>query len=166
LPPLDDISKEELYNENIGLRETNIELKEKLAGLQFQVAQFNRLVFGQTRERFVPTQSPQQASLFTNHLAPHLASQNNTENTIQSVASSTPKKKGQEAGKPNPNHNGRNQFPAHLPCMVEVLTPEIVVANPTDFSKIGQEITETLDYIPSTRDQTIRSTTSKRKIRF
>jgi transposase len=65
------------------------------------------------------------------------------------VASSTPKKKGQEAGKPNPNHNGRNQFPAHLPRMVEVLTPEIVVANPTDFSKIGQEITETLDYTPA-----------------
>ncbi len=145
MPPLDDISKEELYNENIGLRETNIELKEKLAGLQFQVAQFNRLVFGQTRERFVPTQSPQQASLFT----PHLASQNNTENTVSPVVGAAPKKKGQEAGKPNPNHNGRNQFPAHLPRMVEVLTPEIVVANPTDFSKIGQEITETLDYTPA-----------------
>jgi transposase len=144
LPPLDDISKEELYNENI-------ELKEKLAGLQFQVAQFNRLVFGQTRERFVPTQSPQQASLFTNHLN-HLAPQNNTDNTENSataVVEAAPKKKGQEAGKPNPNHNGRNQFPAHLPRMVEVLTPEIVAANPTDFSKIGQEITETLDYTPA-----------------
>jgi transposase len=138
LPPLDDISKEELYNENI-------ELKEKLAGLQFQVAQFNRLVFGQTRERFVPTQSPQQASLFTNHLAPHY----NTENTVSPVVPPVPKKKGQEAGKSNPNHNGRNQFPAHLPRMVEVLIPEIVVANPTDFNKIGQEITETLDYVPA-----------------
>jgi transposase len=145
LPPLDDISKEELYNENIGLRETNIELKEKLAGLQFQVAQFNRLVFGQTRERFVPTQSPKQATLFTSHLAP----QNNTDNTVQAVVLAAPKKKGQEAGKPNPNHNGRNQFPAHLPRMVEILTPEIVAANPTDFSKIGQEITETLDYTPA-----------------
>jgi hypothetical protein len=89
LPPLDDISKEELYNalynENIGLRETNIELKEKLAGLQFQVAQFNRLVFGQTRERFVPTQSPKQATLFTSHLShlSHLAPQKDTFEQIQ-----------------------------------------------------------------------------------
>ncbi len=142
MPPLDDISKEELYK---ALYNENIELKEKLAGLQFQVAQFNRLVFGQTRERFVPTQSPQQASLF----APHLAPQSNTENSATAVVEAAPKKKGQEAGKPNPNHNGRNQFPAHLPRMVEILTPEIVVANPTDFNKIGQEITETLDYTPA-----------------
>jgi transposase len=141
LPELEDISKEELYLENLSL-------KEKVVGLQFQINQFNRLVFGQTRERFVPTKSPQQTTLFS----PQQGA-STTVSEIESMSQITPetgvKKKGQQAGKPNPNHNGRNQFPAHLPRVVEILTPEIVSAKPTDFSKIGQEITETLDYTPA-----------------
>ena len=142
LTKLEDISKEALYE---ALYVENIELKEKLNDVQFQLEQYKRLIFGQTRERFVPTQLPIQASLFMTHLT----TQNNTENAVSPVVAAAPQKKGQEPGKPNPNHNGRNQFPAHLPRMVEVLTPEIVVASPTDFSKIGQEITETLDYTPA-----------------
>jgi transposase len=141
LPELENISKEELYLENLSL-------KEKVVGLQFQINQFNRLVFGQTRERFVPTKSPQQTTLFS--------PQQGTSPTVsetESISQNTPqtevKKKGQQAGKPNPNHNGRNQFPAHLPRVVEILTPEIVAAKPSDFNKIGQEITETLDYTPA-----------------
>ena len=135
MPELDNLSKEDLYWENIGLRE-------KVLGLQFQIEQFNRLVYGQTRERFVPTQSPQQTTLFTVH------QQDNT-TVPEKTAETAAKKKGQQAGKPNPNHNGRNAFPAHLPRVIEILTPEIVTEKPTDFSKIGQEITETLDYTPA-----------------
>jgi transposase len=141
LPELEDISKEELYLENISL-------KEKVVGLQFQINQFNRLVFGQTRERFVPSQTAQQTTLFS----PQQGA-STTVGETESMPHNTPrtdvKKKGQQAGKPNPNHNGRNQFPAHLPRVVEILTPEIVAAKPTDFNKIGQEITETLDYTPA-----------------
>ena len=58
-------------------------------------------------------------------------------------------KKGQIAGKPNVNHNGRNEFPAHLPRVVDILTPQIVINHPQSFKKIGQQITETLDYTPA-----------------
>lgn len=140
MPELENISKEELYVEIIGL-------KEKVLGLQFQIDQFNRLVYGQRRERFVPSLPAQQATLFA---MPQVSSVDATliENKGENGSEKT-KKKGQQAGKPNPNHNGRNQFPAHLPRIVEILTPEIVVAQPTHFSKIGQEITETLDYKPA-----------------
>jgi transposase len=141
LPELENISKEELYLENISL-------KEKVVGLQFQINQFNRLVFGQTRERFVPTKSPQQTTLFSPQQGASITV-SDAQNMPQSTPETEVKKKGQQAGKPNPNHNGRNQFPAHLPRVLEILTPEIVSANPTDFNKIGQEITETLDYTPA-----------------
>jgi transposase len=158
LPELENISKEELYVENIGLKETNKGLKEKVVGLQFQIDQFNRLVFGQTRERFVPAQSPQQATLFAPVANPSTAPESNDmdallrenqENDTANPRPELPKKKGQKAGKANPNHHGRNAFPAHLPRVEEILTPEIVQAHPTDFTKIGQEVTETLDYIPA-----------------
>ena len=145
LPELEHISKEELYKENKGL-------KEKVLGLQFQIDQFNRLVFGQTRERFIPAVSPQQATLFTSPLV--VVASNDIDALLQEKDSQnprpeSPKKKGQKAGKANPNHHGRNAFPAHLPRVVEILTPKIVQASPTDFNKIGQEVTETLDYIPA-----------------
>ena len=109
LPELEHISKEELYKENKGL-------KEKVLGLQFQIDQFNRLVFGQTRERFIPAVSPQQATLFTSPLV--VVASNDIDALLQEKDSQnprpeSPKKKGQKAGKANPNHHGRNAFPAH-----------------------------------------------------
>lgn len=148
LPELEDISKEELYRKYKALYIQNIEQTARINDLQFQLSNLTRAVYGPTRERFVPTLLPQQATLF----APPQTSPVEvvlTENEEGKEGDNKVKKKGQQAGKPNPNHNGRNQFPAHLPRMMEILTPEIVSANPSDFSKIGQEITETLDYIPA-----------------
>lgn len=140
MPELEAISKEELYFENIALKEKNL-------SLQFQVDNFNRMIFGQRRERFVAAQVPQQATLFNPN--PTIVAAQKTADTIEEMVSDAPKKKGQVAGKANPNHNGRNQFPAHLVRVVETLTPQIVQANSNDFSKIGQEITETLDFKPT-----------------
>jgi transposase len=148
LPDLDNISKEALYIENVALKSQITDFKNQVADLKFQLSNLTRAVFGQTRERFVPAVSPQQASLFTppqTMPTEVILSENKGENKGEN----TEKKKGQAAGKANPNHNGRNAFPAHLPREVVVLTPQAVSANPDDFSKIGQEITETLDYTPA-----------------
>jgi hypothetical protein len=58
LQHLETISKEQLYAQNLELRGQVIEL-------QFQLDQLKRLVFGQTRERFVPSQGVQQPTLFS-----------------------------------------------------------------------------------------------------
>ena len=134
MPPFETLSKEELYIQAVQLHGENEQLK-------FQLAQFNKLVFGQKRERFIVSDSAIQATLF-NPNPPLVVS-------VAPVAQTGPKPKGQKAGVPNPNHKGRNAFPAHLPRVVEVLLPEVVEANPGHFAKIGQEITETLDYAPA-----------------
>jgi transposase len=144
LPDLEDISKEALYTEIVELKETNDELKGQVMTLEFQLAQANRLIFGQTRERFVPSEQAQQGSLFDQEvIGKPVENSSHIEQTI------VVKKKGQIAGKPNVNHNGRNEFPAHLPRVVEILTPQIVTNHPQIFKKIGQQITETLDYTPA-----------------
>jgi transposase len=137
LPDLAPISKEQLYLENVAL-------KEQITSLQFQLGQVNRLLFGQKRERFVAAEQPQQATLFSIPDAEETA----VESAVK-TAEPVVKKKGQIAGKPNPNHAGRNEFPAHLPRVVEILTSPIVENNRLGFKKIGQIVTETLDYTPA-----------------
>ncbi len=158
MPELENISKEALYLENLALKNQVADFKNQIADfrnqvadLKFQLSNLTRAVFGQTRERFVPDVSPQQISLFAPAQTPPVAAP--VAAVVAAVVADTkvenvPQKKGQKAGKANPNHKGRNAFPEHLPREVTILTPEAVEANPEDFSKIGQEVTETLDYIP------------------
>jgi transposase len=149
LPDLEGVSKEALYIENVALKAANLDLTGRMATLEFQFAQLNRLVFGQTRERFIPAQVAQQATLFS--------LQDDKKEPLTQVVATPPdvvvteavKKKGQKAGVSNPNHNGRNAFPEHLRREVEVLTPVMVVNNPLSFTKIGEIVTETLDYTPA-----------------
>jgi transposase len=144
LPDLEGVSKEALYIENVALKAANLDLTGRMATLEFQFAQLNRLVFGQTRERFIPAQVAQQATLFNQEPLLEVAA-----TTPDLVVTESVKKKGQKAGVPNPNHNGRNAFPEHLRREVEVLTPVMVVNNPFSFTKIGEIVTETLDYTPA-----------------
>ncbi len=121
MPDLEPISKEQLYTENA-------QLKEQVTHLQFQLAQVNRLLFGQKRERFTPTEQARQATLFTIQDDNGTSCDNQENESIETPNVPIKKKKGQIAGKLNPNHKGCNEFPAHLPRMVEILTP-IIVAN-------------------------------------
>ena len=141
MPDLETISKEQLYAQNLELRGQVIEL-------QFQLDQLKRLVFGQTRERFVPSQGVQQPTLFS---SPDVGAVVPSQVAVkeENAENGGVKKKGQKAGEPNPNHKGRNAFPAHLPRVVNILVPELVSLSPLSFTKIGQEITETLDYEPA-----------------
>lgn len=140
MPPFAVLSKEELYVKAVELHGENVQLHDENGHLKFQLAQFNRLIFGQKRERFVASESPIQANLFNPDPVP---------NPTPVVVQNEPKPKGQKAGVANPNHKGRNVFPAHLPRIVTVLQAEEVTANPSHFAKIGHEIVETLDFVPS-----------------
>ena len=111
MPDLEDITKEALYTQIV-------DLQGQVQTLEFQLSQANRLLFGQTRERFVPTEQAQQTSLFDQERM-----DKPVENSLGEEQAVVVKKKGQIAGKPNVNHNGRNEFPAHLPRVVEILTP-------------------------------------------
>jgi transposase len=151
LPDLEGVSKEALYTENVGLKTTifeleaaKIDLTGRLSTAEFQLAQLNRLVFGQTRERFVAAQVAQQGTLFNQAPIPSVV-----DTRPDVVVMETVKQKGQKVGVPNPNHNGRNAFPEHLRREVEILIPQVVLNHPVNFIKIGQIITETLDYTPA-----------------
>jgi transposase len=138
---IETISKEQLYAQNL-------ELRAQVMELQFQLGEFKRLIFVQKRERFVPSQAVPQATLFSQQVVPVVAPEGEMPKTV-TAENVGQKKKGQKAGKPNPNHKGRNEFPAHLPRVSHILVPQVVSQNPLNFNKIGQEITETLDYEPA-----------------
>ena len=144
MPDLETVSKEVLYRENVALKATNFELTGRVLALEFELTELKQLVYGQTRERFIGAQVTQQATLFNQEALTQVV-----DTPPDVVLTEVVKKKGQKAGVPNPNHNGRNAFPQHLRREVEILTPLIVLNQPLNFTKIGQIITETLDYTPA-----------------
>ena len=105
--------------------------KEQIAQLTFQLEQLKRMVFGTKSERYVPT-DPGQSTLFDLPLASAPA--------IEQI-SYTRVKSGQKK-KPV-----REAIAAHLPRVERVIEPQDL---PEGARKIGQEITETLEYTPGT----------------
>lgn len=116
------------------LLKENAELKEQLASLQFQVAEMKRLIFGTKSEKFIPlgTNSLNAPSLF------NLEAVETPEATKITIKEHTKKAKD---NKPT----GRQALPDNL-------EREVIEINPTEditgLTKIGEEVTERLDYIP------------------
>ncbi len=115
----------------LALQHENQALKEQLAKLQFELEQLKRMVFGTKSERFVPT-DPAQATLFGVEA---------TAAPKQQTISYT-RNKPQEKKQPV-----REAIAAHLPRVERVIEPENI---PAGARKIGEEITETLEYTPGT----------------
>ena len=104
--------------------------------LKHENAQLKRLIFGNKRERFVPEAVPaNQGNLFVEDIAPLKDSEEKT-------SSSTTVKEY----KRKKNHAGRNKIPEHLPVQEIVIEPE---EDTTGMKKIGEEVTETLEYTPA-----------------
>lgn len=101
--------------------------------LKHELSQLKKMVFGARSERFVPTLSPQQLTL--GFELPPLALPAPTQQVTY-----TRKQAAAGAAK----HPGRLPLPAHLPRQQVVLEPEGVEG----WKKIGEEITEELDYAP------------------
>jgi transposase len=114
------LSYDELYSEYL-------KLKQELADLK-------RLIFGQKRERFIPGQSDHQLS-FGLGLEPYASVEESTEQiTYQRKKTNT---------KYTPH--SRQELPSHLERREIIIEPQ---EDTTGLTKIGEEITEELEYEP------------------
>jgi len=131
--PLDQLSTAELIA-LLAQREKELESRdqriEKLEGL---VAKFQRMLFGQKRERF---ESPDQLSLPFETPA----------GVQQSMQEELTQKVEYVRRKSGAAHPGRTKLPEHLPVEEIELYPE---GNLEEMTCIGKEITEELDYLPA-----------------
>lgn len=121
------LSYPELLNQFSLIKTENIQLKQELADLK-------RLIFGQKRERFIPAAENNQLTLGLE-----------AEST---VAEEEPKQQiTYQRRKQNTKHtpHSRQELPAHLPRREIFIEPE---ENTSGLTKIGEEITEELEYEP------------------
>jgi transposase len=113
---------------------TLLSYRDEVNYLSQQLAELKRLIFGSKRERFISSNDPQQTSLFD---LPEAEQPEQKEEDITYT-----RKKAE--GKKQPL---RTELPAHLPRIEEVIEPENV---PQGAKKIGEAVTELLDYQPAT----------------
>lgn len=130
---LENLSKEELIAENIELRKLNSELQSKYLSFEQELAALKRLIFGSKSERFVPSAPDEQLSLGL------IAEEKSAEVKKQKIEYTRTKAQKQN------KHHGRMPLPAHLPRVEYIIEPEVQTEG---MKKIGEEITETLDYLP------------------
>lgn len=107
-------------------------MRQQIELLNHQLAELKRMIFGAKRERFVPADS-NQGSLFD---LPQEEAQGNQEQI--SYTRNKPKEKKQPL---------RLELAPHLPRKEEVIVPEGL---PEDAKKIGEAVTEILEYEPAT----------------
>ncbi len=109
------------------------ELTMQNAQLKRELDQLRKLIFGAKKERFVSeNSSPGQLSLFEDLPVGQGPVEEQTKETIS-----------YERKKPAKKHEGRNEIPDHLPVIEVIIEPDQDV---TGMKKIGEEITETLEY--------------------
>lgn len=113
------------------LREQLRSRDERIAQLTFQLEQLKRLIYGTKSERFVPA-DPGQSTLFA----------------VEASAPPPTEAISYERAKPQQKQQPvRLVIAAHLPRVEEVIEPKDI---PEGARKIGEEITETLEYTPAT----------------
>jgi transposase len=111
------------------------QLKSQKAQLEFENAQLKRLIYGAKSERYKSEEVPaEQLNLF-------VSPQEEQEEVKEVVEQITYERK--KGSKP---HKGRNELPSHLPVKEVIIEPEV---DTTNMVKIGEQITETLDYTPA-----------------
>jgi transposase len=118
-----------LEAENTQLRHRAEQAERKVAQLEHERAELKRLIFGSKSERFVPEENPEQLTLFEEAPAVEFVRE-------EQVAGHRRRRK-----KPV-----RQALPEHLPRQVIVIEPAL---DRTNLKKIGEEVTETLDYRPA-----------------
>ncbi|RMG70683.1 MAG: hypothetical protein D6722_08350, partial [Bacteroidetes bacterium] len=116
------------------LEEEKVQLADENAQLKEELAWFRRQVFGQKRERFVPT-DPAQLSMDLG-----VEDRGKAEPEVERISYQRQKKK------PPAQPTGRQPWPASLPRLVIDLHPEVDDINHYDI--IGYELTEELEYQP------------------
>jgi transposase len=150
------MTKQELIRENTQIKKKISSLKEQLAkkeikyrSLQEQFSQIIKLINGNKSERLIPSDIPDiQGNLFEEQ-----TQQSNQEDTEEQEIKSYKRKKTK--------HKGRNKLPEHLPVKEVIIEPE---EDTEGLVKIGEEITETLEYTPASliKRRTIRPKYAKK----
>ena len=118
------------------LREENQELRQRVKLLEERIDFLVRQVFGQSSEKL----DPRQLELFLegSESGKEDASAANAEDLLAEANSN--KRKTKRERKP--------RLPENLPVEEEVIEPDAVKANPEQFRRIGEEVSELLDYEP------------------
>ncbi|KAF7277608.1 hypothetical protein GWI33_003104, partial [Rhynchophorus ferrugineus] len=129
---LENLSKEDLLKVVSSRDQALAERDEKIGYLEFQLAMYKRMQFGQKRERFEG--DPNQTEL-PFEAAP-IAVEQQQEETKQKI----------EYTRKRPNHKGRAKLPEHLPVEEIEIHPE---GDLSDMICIGKEITEELECEPA-----------------
>lgn len=124
------------YQELLAQHDT---LKQENAFLKEQLTQLYKLINGSKSERFISEPSQDQLNLFGESVKP-------LEDAPKETITYTREKK---------KHPGRHALPEHLSVREVIIEPE---EDTTGLSKIGEEITETLEYTPASliKRRTIR----------
>lgn len=136
-------SSEQLPTDVSTLQQMVLTLLGQIDDLQGQLYYLKRQLFGKRSEKL----DPNQRLLFENLYNEVQARIEQQEQEQQKT--STPKKKS----RPNANHKGRRPLPSSLPRETIVIEPEpeekVCAECHNDKSKIGEEVTEKLEYIPA-----------------
>jgi len=125
----------------------NATFKKEISNLKEQLAQLFKLINGFKSESFVTEAVIDQLSLFGEDLVEEI------EATPQETITYTRDKK---------KHQGRNALPENLPVREVIIEPE---EDTTGLKKIGEEVTETLEYTPASlvKRRTIRPKYAKKE---
>ncbi len=150
---LENMTKQELVQQLMVLKKSNQKLEssnqklessnqkkddeitkksDDIARLNVIVANLQRMLFGSKKERFI-SENKEQLTLSFEEFA-----------SEEALADETPVKEKitYERQKPS-KHTGRNKLPENLPVVEQIIEPEHVTE---DMVKIGEEITEILEY--------------------
>ena len=109
-------------------------LEERIKEQQNQYDHLVKLIYGHTSERFISNLSPDQLSIFAR------------EQEERKEEKPQPIEVGKHKRCKSKQHPGRNEIPTHLPVEEVLIEP---TENTEGLKKVGEEITETLEYIPA-----------------
>ena len=125
------MSKDEVIE---GLEAEKLKLQDKNTALEHEITQLKKLIFGARSEKFKPT-----------HID---VNQLNMFDDIEDQKEEVPSPKTEVKGytKTKKSHPGRQPLPDHLPVEEVIIEPQEDI---TGLTKIGEEITEVLDYTPA-----------------
>ena len=139
---LENMTKQELIEQFLQLKKSNQKQESVIAKKEDDIARLNiivvnlqRMLFGEKKERFISENKEQLKFIFD-----EFASQ-------EALEDETPVKEKVTYEREKPSkHAGRNKLPENLPVEQETIEPKEVTE---DMVKIGEEITEILEYTPA-----------------
>lgn len=111
--------------------------KAEIEYLKYELSNLKRIIFGAKSEKFKTADSSYQGNLFD---------QGEEDKEVEEEPEEVKEVITYERTKGKKKHPGRNKLPSHLPVEEIIIEPH---QDTTGLVKIGEQITETLDYTPA-----------------